>query len=66
MVEKDFNKYTGSHEEGLRALARIIAHAYIRDMREKTATKDEKQLQTKGLEKNNQNKKGKICQRKRQ
>ena len=58
--------YTGSHEEGLRALARIIARAYIRDIRDKTATKDAKQSQTKGLEKDNQNKKGKICQRKRQ
>jgi hypothetical protein len=47
MVEKELKKYTSSHEEGLRALARIIARAYMRDMREKTATGDSIQFQEK-------------------
>jgi len=66
MLENQLETDIGSPEEGLRILAQIIASAYMRDIRDKTATKDAKQSQTKGLEKDNQNKKGKICQRKRQ
>ena len=60
MVEKEWEKYTGSHEEGLRALARIIARVYIRDMREKTATGDSIQFQEKRKRKRsiNNSKKG--------
>jgi hypothetical protein len=66
-VKKEtMKKYTSSHEEGLRALARIIARTYMRDMREKTATmqnnhklKNEKRIR-------NNNKGGKTCQRKKQ
>lgn len=66
MVEKDFNKYTGSHEEGLRALARIIARTYMRDMREKTATmQNNHKLKNEKRVRNNK-KKGKTCQRKKQ
>ena len=52
--------YTGSHEEGLRALARIIAHAYIRDIRDKTAAGDSIQFQEKRKRKRaiNNSKKG--------
>ena len=59
--------YTGSHEEGLRALVRIIARAYIRDIRDKNVTKDEISHKLKrGKRIRNKNKGGKSCQRKNQ
>ena len=51
MLEKELETNTGSKEEGLRVLARIIARIYVRDIREKTAMKDAKQSQTEGREK---------------
>ncbi|MFA5055575.1 MAG: hypothetical protein WC562_05315 [Dehalococcoidia bacterium] len=51
VVKKELRINISSHEEGLRALARIIARTYMRDMREKTAKKDAKQSQTEGREK---------------
>ena len=51
MLEKELETNTGSNEEGLRVLARIIARIYIRDVRDKTATQDVKQSQTEGREK---------------
>ena len=45
MLEKELETNTGSSEEGLRLLARIIARIYIRDAQNKTAMGDQKQLQ---------------------
>jgi len=55
MVREIKETNTGSNEEGLRVLARIIARVYIRDVRDKTATQDVKQSQTEGRGKKGRN-----------
>jgi len=45
MLEKELQTNTGSNEEGLRVLARIIARIYARDTRTKTAMETGEQLQ---------------------
>jgi hypothetical protein len=48
MLEKELEKNTDPNEEGLRLLARIIARIYIRDVRDKTTTKGERQSNYEG------------------